>query len=164
MEQGAILVRGIRFRDANALEAFYARLAPESRALRFMGATQGISTEHAVHFATAEWRRADGYVAVERASGRIVGHLCLEPLRTGVEEIGVAVEDRLQRRGIGRALLRAAIASARRRGIGTLEATMLAGNTGIHRLLEGAGIPWRRAPRDGGVEVITLDLAAAAVA
>jgi len=164
MEQGPILVRPVRFRDAAALEAFYARLSPESRGLRFMGASRGISGAQALRFVLAEQRRANGFVALEGASGLIVGHLCLEPLRPAVEEIGVAVEDRYQRRGIGRCLLRAAVASARRRGIGCLEARMLAGNTGIHRLLEHTGIPWRRHPVDTGGELVSLDVAGSAAA
>jgi GNAT superfamily N-acetyltransferase len=164
MEQGSILVRHVHFRDAAELVAFYARLSPESRATRFMGATRGISVDQALHFALVDGRQGDGFVAVERSSGRIVGHFCLEPLRDGVEEVGVAVDDHLQRRGVGRALLDAAVASARRRGITTLEATMLPGNTGIHRLLQRAGIPWRRGTTPSGAELLTLDLAAAAVA
>jgi GNAT superfamily N-acetyltransferase len=163
MEQGSILVRPVRFRDAPGLEAFYARLSPESRARRFLGASRGISREQALRFALAGTRGSDGFVALERATGRIVGHLCLAPLRPGVEEVGVAVEDDLQRKGIGRTLLRAAVTSARRRGIDTLEARMLGSNPGIHRLLEHAGIPWRRRPADAGSELLVMDLAAAAI-
>jgi acetyltransferase len=164
MEQGPILIRRVRGEDAAALEAFYEALSPESRATRFMGATRGISPAQAAHFATPDGKTADGFVAVERKTDEIVGHLCLEASRPGVEEVGVAVADRLQGRGIGRSLLRAGVVAARRRGTGTLEATMLAGNTGIHRLLQKAGIPWRRTPVDFATELLTLDLAAAAAA
>ncbi len=164
MEQGPILVRHARFRDAAALVAFYARLSPESRGLRFMGATRGITLSQALAFARAASLGSDGFVAIERASGLVVGHICLAFLRAGVEEVGVAVDDGFQRHGIGRALLRAAVGSARRRGLVTLEARMLSGNTGIHRLLQGAGIPWRRRPANGGAEILSLDLAAAAAA
>lgn len=164
MEQGPILVRPARFRDAAGLEDFYARLSAESRAMRFMGATSGISTAQAIAFATAANRGGDGFVALERETGRMVGHICLAPLRAGVEEVGVAVEDAFQRRGIGRALLRAAIGSARRREVITLEARMLPGNHAIHGLLQRAGIPWRRRPADAGAEILSLDLAAAAAA
>jgi GNAT superfamily N-acetyltransferase len=164
MEQGPYLVRHVRPGDAPGLLDFYAGLRPESRALRFMGATRGITQLQADVFARADGVHHDGFVAVERATNRIVGHLCLEPTSPNSEEIGVAVADDLQRRGIGRMLLRAAIVAARRRRTGILEATMLAGNTGIHRLLQTAGIPWRRRPLEPGIELIVLDLAAAAAA
>jgi RimJ/RimL family protein N-acetyltransferase len=164
MEQGAILVRRAHFRDADALASFYAALSPESRAMRFMGATQGITADQALAFATAHVHGSDGFVALERATGTIVGHICLAPLRPGVEEVGVAVADAFQRRGVGRALLRAAVGSARRRGMTTLEARMLPGNHAIHGLLQRSGIPWRRRPSDAGAEILSLDLAAAAAA
>lgn len=164
MEQGPYLVRHVRREDETGLLSFYQELKPESRAMRFMGAARGITQLQAHGFASACGPNGDGFVAVERATGRIVGHLCLEPTDPGTEEIGVAVADDLQRRGIGRMLLRAAIVAARRRRTAFLEATMLAGNTGIHRLLQTAGIPWRRRLLEPGVELIVLDLAAAAAA
>jgi GNAT superfamily N-acetyltransferase len=164
MEQGPYLVRHVRPGDVRGLLRFYLDLQPESRAMRFMGATRGITEAQARAFAAADGLRHDGFVAVERVTGRIVGHLCLEPTDPRSEEIGVAVADDLQRRGIGRALLRAGISAARRRRTAALEATMLAGNQGIHRLLQGAGIPWRRRPLEPGVELIVLDLEAAAAA
>ena len=124
----------------------------------------GITGVQAAHFACADGEDADGFVAVEEESGLIVGHLCLERVRPGVEEIGVAVADRFQGRGIGRNLVRAGVGAARRRGTSTLQATMLSGNRGIHRLLQKAGIPWRRTPLDWSTNCIVLDLAAAAVA
>jgi GNAT superfamily N-acetyltransferase len=164
MEQGPYLVRRVRSGDAAALLAFYADLRPESRALRFMGVTRGITELQADVLSRADGVRHDGFVAIECATDRIVGHLCLEPTDPGAEEIGIAVADELHRRGIGRMLLRAGVAAARKRQVTTLEATMLAGNPGIHRLLQTAGIPWRQRPLVPGVELIVLDLAAGAAA
>jgi len=162
MEQGPILIRRIRPSDAEGLGTFYGALSPESRVTRFLVATKGISAQQARAFTSAPQRGADGFVAVERSSGEIVGHLCLEPVRPGVEEVGVATADRFHGCGIARSLLKAAVVSARRRGTGTFEAIMLFGNPGIHRLLQRAGIPWRRLPLDLATELLTLDVAAAA--
>jgi RimJ/RimL family protein N-acetyltransferase len=162
MEQGPILIRRVQARDSDGLVAFYRALSPESRASRFMGATRGISPKQACEFASPTERGGDGFVAVDRATGEVVGHLCLEPVRAGAEEIGVATADRLQGKGIARSLLKAAMASGRRRRTRTFEATMLTGNRGIHRLLQRAGIPWRRRPVDFGTELLTMDIEAAA--
>jgi acetyltransferase len=164
MEQGPILIRRIRRSDAKGLFAFYTALSADSRVSRFMNATRGISEDQARRFASAPDRGADGFIAVERTCGEIVGHLCLEPVRTGVEEIGVATADRLRGRGIARSLLRAAVVSGRGRGVRTFTAIMLAGNLGIHRLLQRAGIPWRRRALDFATELLILDLEAAAAA
>jgi GNAT superfamily N-acetyltransferase len=162
MQQGPILVRRIRDSDVALLAAFYRGLSTESRVTRFMSATHGISPQQASSFCSAPRRGGDGFVAVERTSGEIVGHLCLEPDGAGIEEIGVASADRFQRQGIARSLLKAALVSARRRGTTSFVATMLYGNRGIHRLLQRAGIPWRRRPIDSGCELLTMDVAAAA--
>jgi acetyltransferase len=164
MQQGPIEIRRIRPRDARKLETFYAGMSPHSRATRFMCGTRGISADQAVKFASAPLRGADGFVGIDGSTGEIVGHLCLEMVRLGVGEVGVATTDRWQGRGIGRSLLKAAVASARRRGTHTFEATMLRGNPGIHRLLQRSGIPWRRRPLDFVTELLTLDLDAAAAA
>lgn len=160
MEQGPIAIRAIRPTDWRALQAFYAGLSSDSRAMRFMGGRGGISDGEALSFARARSRGADGIVAIERSTGEIVGHLCLEPTSAGVEEIAVATADRFHGRGIGRELVKAAAASGRRRGTKEFEATMLAGNRGIHRLLQRVGIPWRRHRLDCSTELLTLDLLA----
>ena len=160
MEQGPIVIRVIRPADWRRLQAFYAGLSADSRATRFMGGRIGISDGEALAFAGARSRGADGMVAFERSTGEIVGHLCLEPVRAGVEEIAVATADRFHGRGIGRELVKAAAASGRRRKITAFEATMLAGNRGIHRLLQRAGIPWRRRRLDASTERLSLDLLA----
>jgi GNAT superfamily N-acetyltransferase len=161
VEQGPIEIRRITEADASRLMAFYAALSPESRATRFMAMTRGISPEQAIEFATPETRGADGFVAVERSTRTIVGHLCLVPEGEGAEEIGVAVADQLRGRGIGRELMKAAAASARRRGTTTFTASMLRGNRSIYRLLQRAGIPWTRHPIDSSTEEIVLDVQAA---
>jgi GNAT superfamily N-acetyltransferase len=153
-------VRPVRAADAAAITAFYAGLTPESRRTRFLGACRSISDLQAARFARAAERGASGWLALDR-DGTVVAHLCLEPLDPPgdrVEEIAVAVAEPLRGRGLGRALLDVAIASARRRGVRALEATMLTGNHPIHALLEHAGLPWTCRALEPGSETIRIDL------
>jgi L-amino acid N-acyltransferase YncA len=146
--------------DAPHLAAFYRGLSAESRRARFLGACAGLSTRQAQRLARARERGSDGFVATDR-EGTVIGHLCLEPIGeqgSGVEELGVAVSDAWQRRGIGRALLAAAVASARRRGVHTIEAQMQVGNRGIHALLLYGGLLSRLHVLERGCELIRLDL------
>ncbi|MGZ6372632.1 MAG: N-acetyltransferase family protein [Candidatus Limnocylindria bacterium] len=153
-------IRPVRAHDGPAIAAFYAALSPDSRRTRFFGACRSITDLQARKFARARERGAQGWIALD-ADGRVVGHLCLEPLhlkRDRVEEIAVAVADEWRDHGLGHALLDVAIASARRRGLVALEATMLTGNYPIHALLEHSGLPWTCRALEPGVEAIRLDL------
>lgn len=153
------LIRPVASDDGPALAAFYAALSPDSRCTRFFGACRSITDLQARRFARARERGAHGWVAM--GDDRIVGHLCLEPLDLKgdrVEEVAVAVADAWQGHGLGHALLGAAIASARRRGVIGLEATMLTGNHPIHALLEHSGLPWTCRALEPGVESIRLEL------
>lgn len=89
---------------------------------------------------------------------RIVGHLCVEPDGADTAEVAIAVADEFQHRGIGRRLLAAGAAWARRERIARFTATMLASNAPIHRLLIGLGAPTRLKYVGGGVAEITIDL------
>jgi len=156
------VIRHVRPGDGPAIAAFYAGLTAESRRTRFFGTTRGISPIEARRFATARRRGGDGFLAID--GGTVVGHLCLEPTMTGdgpVEEVAVAVAEDWRNRGLGRALLSAAIRSARNRGVRALEATMLTGNAPIHALLEGCGLPWHTRALEPGRETIRIEVAAA---
>jgi L-amino acid N-acyltransferase YncA len=133
MDGQDIRVRRIAPEDAAELERFYAGLSADSRAQRFHGGSRGVSRDQAAGFAAADHRRRDGFVAVD--SGRIVGHLVLEPLEPGVEELAVAVDNLHQHRGVGTLLLAAAFASARLRHVDRLVAWVAAANVPMRRLL-----------------------------
>ena len=141
MDQDHIRVRRVCPADAAELERFYADLSADSRALRFHGASRGIDHQQAESYAGADHRRRDGFAAV--VDGRIVGHLVLEPLGNRVEELAVAVDDRLQHHGVGTLMLASAIASARLRHVRRLVAWVMADNVAMRHLLTGGHYPLR---------------------
>ena len=136
-----IRVRRVCPTDAAELERFYADLSADSRATRFHGASRGIDPVQALRYAGADHVRRDGFVAV--ADGRIAGHLVLEPIGDGVEELAVAVDDRMQHHGVGTLLLGAALASARLRHVRQLVAWVMADNVAMRHLLAGGHYPLR---------------------
>jgi RimJ/RimL family protein N-acetyltransferase len=150
-----IRVRRVGPGDAQEIESFYADLSAESRFLRFHGASHGIRHQQAEMFAAADHERRDGFVAV--ADGRIVGHLVLEPLGNGVEELAVAVDDRIQHHGVGTLLLAAAIASARLRHLRRLVAWVMVDNAAMRHLLAAGHYPVR-VDWDGSVARYELDV------
>jgi GNAT superfamily N-acetyltransferase len=141
----SIRIRPIRRRDFVALELFYAGLSLDSLDARFHGATRGIGDQSARSFCGPDHRHREGLVAVERMhTGRevIVGHLCLEPIDgTSDLEMAVAVADTWQHRGIGRALLAAAIEWASAHGVARLRAAIRWSNPAIIGLLRSVERP-----------------------
>ena len=156
----AITIRPIRPDDASALESFYEALSDESRRRRFFACTRGLSHPQARQFCCTDHDHREGFLAVaeQEGSSRIVGHICLEPARDGSAEVALAVADELQGRGIGRALMDAAVAWAGEVGIARLSATMLSENIPIRRLLTGLGLPARIRPTGFGVDAVSIDL------
>jgi GNAT superfamily N-acetyltransferase len=159
-------IRPIESGDRDRLFDFYRRLTPRSRWLRFLSASAGIGRGAASTFACVDHRHRDGFVAILAEAGpddgTIIGHLCLEPDPAGidVEELAVAVADEFQGRGIGSALVGAAMASARRRGVRRLTATLLPTNGQMLGLLRETRLPIARDEFDAGVEEVALVLAA----
>lgn len=156
-----VTVRPIERSDRRGLQDFYRELSADARHTRFLGTSPGIDDQTAHRYATARDREADGYVAILRelgpADGIIVGHLCVEPLPDGSAEVAVAVADAHRHKGIGTALMAAAMAAARERGIPRLVATMFAGNEPMRQLFLGGGGRLVLDKIRAGVEAMALD-------
>ena len=167
-ERGEVRSRAIRPSDERKLQRFYAGLSPESRRTRFFSLSPGLSQAQSRTFCTTDHDHREGFVAVARTGPdheeRIIGHLCLEPDGAEAAEVAIAVADARQRQGIGRRLLAAGAAWARREHITRLTATMLAGNAPIHGLLASVGLPTRVTYVGAGLSELAIDLGAKSVA
>jgi L-amino acid N-acyltransferase YncA len=156
-----VTIRPIESSDWEGLFDFYRALSQQARYTRFLGMSPGIDQRAAHHFAGARPRQADGYVAILREAGprdgQIVGHLCMEPMPSGAEEVAVAVAGEFCRMGVGSALMNAAVEAARERHVSTLMAAMFTGNEPMRRLFLSAGGRVCRQSMEAGV--ITLQLA-----
>jgi len=101
-------IRPAREDDRLPLAAVFAGVAEER---------DGIATEPPVDLAARaeSWRLEGTLVAV--AAGEVVGSIHLDATRHGYAELGMAVAREWRGRGVGSALLEAAIAWARERGL-----------------------------------------------
>jgi RimJ/RimL family protein N-acetyltransferase len=156
-----VTIRPIESSDWEGLFDFYRGLSAQARYTRFLGMSPGIDDRAAHHFATARQRGADGFVAILREAGpgdgRVVGHLCMEPMPSRAEEIAVAVAGDMRRLGVGTNLMAAAMRAARDRRVPKLTASMFAGNEPMRRLFLGAGGRLMRQWMDAGVASMELD-------
>jgi len=157
-------IRRVRPSDREPLAEFYARLSPESRRARFLGGAI-IPAESARWFCTPDHIHEEGFVALAARPSTttsteqdIVGHLCLVPARGHALELGVAVADDRQGRGIGRRLFEAALEWARDGNYTGVTATAFTDNTHVLRLLSSARHPARIEPADGGVVEVVIPL------
>jgi GNAT superfamily N-acetyltransferase len=185
LDAAALVVRPVDPADADRLRAFYADLSPDSRRLRFLGSSGDIGAAGSRAFCTPDHLHAEGFVAelsvppgdaVPRASRThtgtdvrahlgagmvedppaILAHLCLEPDGSGGTEFAIAVADAWQGRGVGRRLMEHALGWAEEHGIGSLDATALATNTGVQRLVRAVAPEAIIRGLAGGVVEITI--------
>jgi nucleotide-binding universal stress UspA family protein/ribosomal protein S18 acetylase RimI-like enzyme len=158
-----VTIRPIDPGDDAALQTFYESLSDDSRRKRFMGWSAGLRPGQARTFCTTDHQHRVGFVAVQRGPDgeEIVGHLCLEPDGEGSAELAVAVADRVQRRGIGRRLVTAALEWGRRTGTRRFTATAACSNAGIFLLLRSLNIPTHTSSGGAGICDIEIDVAGA---
>src|SRR5262245_64615721 len=150
-------IRAIAPGDRDALLCFYDGLAPDTRQARFHGTSPRLPTSAATWFCGPDHAHREGLVAEAvgpDGATEIIGHVCLEPAGADLAEMAIAVADAWHRRGVGRALLAAAIDWSRTHGIEVLTASMLCGNAAILGLVRSTGLPITFGPGDGG----TVDL------
>lgn len=151
-----VSIRPIDAFDRSALVDFYAGLSDASSHRRFLSWSRPAATD------LERLAAADGLVGVVSApgasDGAIVAHAMICPGDDGSAEVAFAVSDDLQGRGIGRALVVATIAEARRRGLSRLTATTRSDNGPMRHLLLGAGCVVDSDRVEGGDEEIVLRL------
>jgi ribosomal protein S18 acetylase RimI-like enzyme len=106
----AFEVRGARSEDARALAELFAEVAAER---------DGIATEPPVDVdaRTRQFAASIDGTIVAVAAGDLIGSLHVDTTRSGVGELGMAVALSWRGRGVGSALLGAAIEKARSEGL-----------------------------------------------
>jgi GNAT superfamily N-acetyltransferase len=154
----AATIRPVRRSDAAALFAFYEGLSLDSRHSRFLGFAR-VTRNQAERMAAADAIGRCGLVAADPITGEILGHLCLEPTERAGLEIGIAVADPWQGKGLGRRLLAEGLAWARRRGVPELYGVALSDNVRILRLASSLGVPCTSRSVGDGLVQATISVA-----
>lgn len=149
-----VSIRPIDAFDRSALVDLYEGLSDESARRRFLSWSRPTRADLDRLASTA------GLVAELRApgadDGAIVAHAVIAQDAVGSAEVAFVVRDDLQGRGIGRALVAATVAEARRHGLRQLTAMTRADNAPMRHLLLGAGLVVASDRVEGGDEEITL--------
>jgi len=150
-----VVIRPLRVQDAQAFRAFVERLSPESRYGRFQYVVKEVSPALLRLLVEADPRTHVALVALH--AGQVVGEG--RYVRTdGGAEFALAVADGWRRRGVGKRLLQALIASARRDGLRRLDGEVLAWNQAMLGFVEQAGFTVHEHPEDARLLRIALAL------
>jgi GNAT superfamily N-acetyltransferase len=142
-------IRPIQPDDVPRLQAFHARLSPETVYARFLGVHPALSFAEAEHLAYVDYSDRIAIVAtrVERGEDVIIGiagYDRLGPGQVDQAEAAVVVEDRYQRRGLGRILLLRLADYALDHGVRTLVAELGAANDWMVEVIRRSGRPLSR--------------------
>lgn len=109
------VVRALRPEDRDALGDLYAGLSPRARFLRFASGTPRLSPRALARMVDLDWRDSAAWGAF--VDHECVGEVRLARLPDGRGEVAVTVAEGWRRRGLGRRLLRAAVAGAEAWGV-----------------------------------------------
>jgi RimJ/RimL family protein N-acetyltransferase len=130
-----IAIRPITPSDAELLAHAYEQLGDDSRRRRFLAAPARLSAEDLRYLTDVDGQRHDALVAIDPATGGLVGEarFVREPGRRDTAEVAVVVVDAWQGRGVGTALLTELTKRAREHGLRRYKAIVSADN---HAVLE----------------------------
>lgn len=159
MDSLKTLLRPIDPDDIAELKDGLQRLSPETRTKRFHFPVSQLSNDQWRYLTHVDGIDHVAYVACleedfeDAVRGSIVGvaRFIRDTTDPRVAEVAFVVHDRVQRRGIGRALRDALCSAARDRGIEILRAHVQSSNYGVRRLLETPSLI-RLRERDGAID------------
>ncbi len=134
-------LRPIRASDAHEYARAFTRLSEQSRQRRFLSLAPALRPAELRYLTAVDHYEHVALVAVDPASEEILGsaRYIRLPARPDDAELAIEVIDDWQRRGVGRALLRALSDHARTSGITRLVAIVSAENLPMQRILRHAG-------------------------
>jgi RimJ/RimL family protein N-acetyltransferase len=156
-----VLIRQVQPADAPLLADGFARLSPESRATRFLGAKKELSPAELRYLTDVDHHDHEAFGALEHPSGQGVGiaRYIRHPTDSQTAEIAVTVVDGWQGRGLGTELIKQLSRHAWQEGIRRFTAMATADNLAAIRLLRAM----RAQPVRRGAGAVEYEIALAAV-
>jgi RimJ/RimL family protein N-acetyltransferase len=164
-----VTLRAIRPDDALRLQAFHAKLSPESVYLRWLSAHPVLTDEEAAGLSQVDYHLRMAFVATlptgaptagpEAAPSdaeEIIGvarYAAAPSEGPGAAEAAVVVADAFQQRGLGTLLLGRLLAYARTQGIHTWVAEINAQNARMLRFIQRGGLPTTKRLESGSWQV-----------
>jgi acetyltransferase len=155
----ALLLRPVRPEDEPLYPPFLQRVTPEDLRLRFFASVREFTHAFIARFTQIDYARAMAFVAIEEASGNILGVVRLHRFSNReTAEYAVLVRSDLKGRGLGWLLMGTLIEYAQSEGIDALEGEVLAENATMLRMCAELGFVVAASPSDADIRLVTLTL------
>jgi RimJ/RimL family protein N-acetyltransferase len=161
-----VIVRPISPADKRLLAEGLARLSPRSARFRFLAPKTRLTSAELRYLTEIDFVDHYALIAVRADApwrAAAVGRWVRDRERPDVAELAIVVDDELQRRGLGTALVFALADAARARGIGRFTGTALTENVAARRLFLRLS-PYSEIRVDGATYELSAELGAAAPA
>jgi RimJ/RimL family protein N-acetyltransferase len=157
LRDGAFVhVRPIQPDDTQRLQAFHARLSPETIEYRYFGPVPVLTAERAEWLTHVDYEQRMALVAtLDSAAGdeQLVAVVRYEGLDRTTAEVAFVVEDAWQGHGIATQLLYRLALYARQRGFATFVAEIMSSNFRMREVICHAGFRYTTRYEDGCVEM-----------
>ena len=158
LDGGAARLRPIRPDDADSLVAFYARVSPEAKYMRFFAPYPELSDRDIYRFTHVDHdRRVAFVVTIGRDIVAVGRYDALDDERTSAgseAEVAFLVEDAHQGRGLAQVLLEHLAQAGRERGIASFVAEVLPSNSRMIQTFRDAGYRIDRRVQDGVLRLL----------
>ena len=152
------LLRPIRPDDEALYDRFLAAVTPEDARMRFLGPMKELSHAQVSYFTHLDYARAMAFIALDEASGAMLGVARLHDIGGGSAEYAVIVRSDLKGHGLGWQLMEITIEYARARGLRTMEGKVLYENTAMLDMCRQLGFRIDNDPRAAAVCNVRLQL------
>lgn len=159
-----IVIRPVRPEDAEAHEAFFARLSPEDVRYRFFSAIRALSAEQIGRLTQVDYEREMALLAVRPAApgalaGETVGVARLvREMDSGEAEFAVVVQGDAKGAGIASALMRQLLDWGRSKGVREVVGQILADNAPMRAFIRRLGFKVKRCKDDADIMEARLAL------
>jgi RimJ/RimL family protein N-acetyltransferase len=126
----AVFVRPLRPEDESLYPSFLAAVTPEDLRLRLFAPVREFSHDFIVRFTQFDYAKAMAFIALDGASGEMLGVARLHDEADGVSgEYAILVRSDLKGHGLGWRLMQLIIAYARAKGLRAIDGQVLRENT-----------------------------------
>jgi acetyltransferase len=154
-----LLVRPIRPEDERLVHAFFDKVSQEDLRLRFFAPVREFSHTFIARLTQLDYARAMAFVAIDEASGEIVGGVRLHAdANYDTAEYAILLRSDLKGRGLGWTLMQLMIEYARAEGLKRIQGQVLRENTVMLRMCQELGFHIEPDPEDTTLFVVSLSL------